>query len=280
MRLLFLMLALLVSFNAYALTDPTPNRIPTHSPTVGGVAVIVLDDTTQTTPKISYNKTPVAVTQNNQGQWVAVVGIPLKAKPGKHTLLNQTTGQKIAFDVFDKAYPEQWLTIKNKRKVNPNAEDMKRIKSERAKKWRAKNTFTQRTPIFDMQLPVIGRFSSAFGLKRFFNKQPRNPHGGIDIATPRGTPIHAPADGVVVEAQDFFFSGNCVYIEHGQGVTSFYAHMDEIDVEIGDKVKQGQIIGKVGSTGRSTGPHLHWSIGLNGTWVDPALFLPKDKRPK
>lgn len=279
MRSLFLIMALLVSFNASALTEKKSNTLPTHSPTVGGVAVIILDDAT-TAPKIRYNKDQVAVTKNENDQWVAVVGIPLKAKPGKHTLLNKTTGKKIAFDVFDKAYPEQWLTIKNKRKVNPNAEDMKRIKSERTKKWRAKNTFTQRTPIFDMQLPVIGRFSSAFGLKRFFNKQPRSPHGGIDIAAPRGTPIHAPADGVVVEAQDFFFSGNCIYIEHGQGVTSFYAHMDEIDVEIGDQVKQGQIIGKVGSTGRSTGPHLHWSIGLNGTWVDPALFIPKETRPQ
>lgn len=279
MRLLLLMMALFVSFNALALTENKSNLIPTHSPTVGGVAVIILDDT-KTTPKISYKKNQVAVTKNKSGQWVAVVGISLKAKPGKHYILNKTTGKKIAFDVFNKDYPEQWLTIKNKRKVNPNAEDMKRIKSERTRKWRAKNTFTKRTPLFDMQLPVTGRFSSAFGLKRFFNKQPRNPHGGIDIAAPSGTPIYAPADGVIVEAQDFFFSGNCVYIEHGQGVTSFYAHMDEIDVKVGDKVVQGQVIGKVGNTGRSTGPHLHWSIGLNGTWVDPSLFLPEDKRPK
>lgn len=279
MRSIFLMATLLLSFNVFALSPTKTNRLPTHSPTPGGVAVIVLGNT-PTAPKIRYGKDQVAVSKNSDNQWIAVVGIPLKAKVGTHHILNKTTGQKIAFKVTGKEYPEQRLIIKNKRKVNPNPADMERIKSERTKKWRAKNTFTHRTPIFDMTLPVTGRFSSAFGLKRFFNNQPRNPHGGMDIAAPRGTPIYAPADGIVVEAQDFFFSGNCVYIEHGQGVTSFYAHMNRIDVKIGDTVKRGDVIGTVGDTGRVTGPHLHWSIGLNGTWVDPALFIPQDKRPK
>ena len=95
----------------------------------------------------------------------------------------------------------------------------------------------------------------------------------MDIAAETGTPILAPAAGKVIESGDFFFSGNLIYLDHGQGMISLFAHLSEIDVELGDMVEKGQVIGKVGATGRVTGPHLHWSLGLNGTWIDPALFI-------
>jgi murein DD-endopeptidase MepM/ murein hydrolase activator NlpD len=85
--------------------------------------------------------------------------------------------------------------------------------------------------------------------------------------------VLAPSAGKVIELGNFFFSGNMVYLDHGQGLISLFAHMDKIDVVLGEQVEKGQVVGKVGSTGRSTGPHLHWSLGLNGTWIDPALFL-------
>ncbi|MFK7996452.1 MAG: M23 family metallopeptidase [Granulosicoccus sp.] len=125
--------------------------------------------------------------------------------------------------------------------------------------------------------PVAGPVSSPFGLRRFFNDQPRRPHGGIDIAAPEGTPIMAAADGVVLEANDYFFNGNSVFIEHGLGLQTFYAHLSRIDVTNGERVTQGQVIGAVGATGRVTGPHLHWSVGLNGTWVDPLLVIDTDQ---
>ncbi len=97
----------------------------------------------------------------------------------------------------------------------------------------------------------------------------------MDIAAPKGTPVLAPSAGVVIESGDFFFSGNLVYLHHGQGLISLFAHLSKINVKIGDKVKKGQVIGEVGATGRVTGPHLHWSLGLNRTWIDPSLFLPQ-----
>ena len=121
--------------------------------------------------------------------------------------------------------------------------------------------------------PLAGVMSSPFGLKRFYNDQARRPHGGIDIAAPEGTPIIAPADGWVVDTGDYFFNGNSVFIEHGLGLQTFYAHLSKIHVKLGDKVEPGDLIGEVGATGRVTGPHLHWSVGLNGTWIDPNLVL-------
>ncbi len=116
--------------------------------------------------------------------------------------------------------------------------------------------------------------TGSFGRRRIFNGQSRRPHSGMDIAANEGVPVAAPTNGTVIELGDFFFSGNLVYIDHGQGMISMFAHLSEIDVELGQQIEKGQIIGKVGATGRVTGPHLHWSLGLNGSWVDPSLFLP------
>ncbi len=273
-RVLLLLISGLASLSAWAID------LPEHQPTPGGVAIVDVGAAeSASAPHILREKKRVAVVEQD-GRWLAVVGIPLSAKPGEAQLSVKGSDKTFSYTVIGKDYPEQRLRIKNTNKVNPDKSAQARIKSERSRKWRAKNHFRAlAAPDFSMQLPVQGPYSSRFGLKRFFNDQPRRPHGGLDIAAPRHTPIHAPAAGVVVEAKDFFFSGNCVFIDHGQGLTSFYAHMTDIAVEIGQVVKEGDLLGTVGDTGRVTGPHLHWSIGLNGTWVDPSLFLPETDRP-
>ena len=150
---------------------------------------------------------------------------------------------------------------------------MPRILAEKKRKQAARNIYTAGEVDIDLLLPVEGIQTGSFGRRRVFNGQWRQPHSGMDIAAETGTPVRAPSAGRVIELGDFFFSGNLVYIDHGQGMISLFAHLSEIDVALGDQVEKGQIIGKVGATGRVTGPHLHWSLGLNGAWIDPALFV-------
>ncbi len=257
-------------------------ELPQHSPVPGGVAVIALpDDVDFTSVKLAKKR---VMTVAIDDQWFAVVGLSLKSKPGEKTLsFISKDGEKATttFTVKDKAYREQRITIKDKRKVNPYKNDLDRIVKERKLIGSAFAKWTNRSSI-NMQFdkPVDGPFSSPFGLKRFFNDQPRNPHSGLDIAAPTGTPIAVPAEGTVIESGDFFFNGNTVFVDHGQGLITMYCHLDSIAVENGDKLKTGDIIGTVGETGRVTGAHLHWSVSLNGTRVDPMLFLKAEHRIK
>lgn len=210
---------------------------------------------------------------------VALVGIPLSAKPGEHQI-ELDDGAKVSFMVGAKEYPVQRLTIANKRKVNPYAEDMERIRRERGEMLAALGNWRLlEKPPLRFQKPVQGPYSSLFGLKRVLNDQPRSPHSGLDIAAPRGTPVVAPASGQVTAVGQYFFNGNNVILDHGQGLVSMYSHLDHIEVAKGDRLDAGDLIGTVGDTGRVTGPHLHWSLSLNNARVDPALFLAPEDRP-
>ena len=260
--------------NQPVLALPDGNNIP------GGVAVINLK--TEIAPQsVTFRKKNVLLAKNND-QWYAVVGLPLATKPGQQRItVKSYTGktQTIAFQVRDKKYETQHITIKNKRKVNPNQQDMQRIARERKRIRAAFRTFSTTNDVeLDFVIPVEGRFSSPFGLRRFFNGQARNPHSGLDIAAPEGTPIVSPASGSIVETGDFFFNGNSVFIDHGQGLITMFCHLSEILVKKGQPVERGQTIGKVGMTGRVTGPHLHWSVSLNDARVEPLWFLPAKYR--
>jgi len=254
--------------------------LPRHNPVPGGLALLAIPEqsasTAQSTPRAYYKKNRLAIISENN-QHYALVGIPLKTKSGEqHISVQWDNGKKLSlpFTVKDKTYKAQYLTIKNKRKVNPSKEDLDRIEKERKRKNRAKTRWTDQSVNNDFIIPVDGRVSSIFGLRRFFNQQPRRPHAGLDIAAPEGTPIKAVESGTVIEAGDFFFSGNMVYIDHGQGLISLYAHMNSIGVKIGDRIKRGQQIGTVGQTGRVTGPHLHLAVFANQTMIDPVFLLP------
>jgi len=246
-----------------------------HNPVPGGIAIVDLGASdSQGQPKVMLGKRDIAVLEENDN-WFAIVGISLTTEPGTYAL-SSTKGRdtsEIEFVVNKFDYEEQRIVIKDKRKVNPAPLDMERINKENLRIGEIK-AYRYKTLLSDgFELPLKGILTSPFGLRRFFNDQPRRPHGGIDIAANTGTPIYAPATGLVVDTGDYFFNGNTIFIEHGLGLQTFYAHMSKIHVQAGDKVNAGDLIGEVGETGRVTGPHLHWSVGLNGTWIDPWLVM-------
>ncbi len=250
-------------------------KLPVQLAVPGGIVEMVVGEASSSAPKVYYNDRRVLVTKH-ENQWVALVGIPLKTKPGAYYISVKPKNKNIQtrFTVADKEYPAQYITLKNKRMVNPNPDDLKRIKADRIPIGKALRTWTEQEIVdLDFIAPVDGRLSSLFGLKRFFNKQPRNPHSGLDIAAPAGTPIVAPATAKIINTGNFYYNGNTVFLDHGQGLITGYFHMTEIKVKPGQVVKQGDVIGTVGSTGRVTGPHLHWNVYLNRTKVDPALFI-------
>jgi len=264
---------------AATVAAPAPVALPRESRVPGGIAILDLGDGETAPGTVVFNghRTPVLRTPDG---WVALVGIPLDAKPGPQTaswqLADDEEPHPLEFSVGPKQYAEQRLKVANRRHVDPSKEDLERIAEERKRIDAALGTFTaELEPVFALQAPVAGRRSSSFGLRRFFNDQPRNPHSGMDIAAATGTPVRSPAPGRVVEAGDFFFNGKTVFVDHGQGLVTMYCHLSRIDVKPGDEVDTGSVLGLVGATGRVTGPHLHWGVALNRALVDPALFLPE-----
>lgn len=244
-------------------------------PVPGGVAVVPLGASPQA-PAVVYKKNQVMVVRDSDGQWIAVVGVDLKTPTGRQSLSVREGGasRQADFTVVPKAYKEQRITLKNKSQVNPDPEQTKRFEREYAKQIAAYQQFRDTGPSNIMlDEPVKGRLSSPFGLRRFFNGEERNAHSGLDFAVPSGTPVQVPADGVVTIVDDFFFNGKTVFVDHGQGFITMYCHLSAFSVHEGQSVKRGEVIGKVGATGRATGPHLHWNVSLNNTRVDPAIFI-------
>jgi len=250
-------------------------QLPQDSRRAGGIAVIEIP--TQAAAATFQGK-PVALV-TTAGKRYAVVGLPLDLATGTVLLdvaLPDQTRQQLPIEIQDYRYREQRLTIKDQSKVTPNPAQLERYAREAAEQKTAYQVFTPMpaTAAFPRFIkPTAGRYSSPFGFKRFFNGEPRAPHAGIDIAAPTGQAVKAPAEGVVIQTGDYFFNGQTIMIDHGQGVMSMLCHLSRIDVQIGDRVVQGQTIGLVGATGRATGAHLHWTLSLNDARVDPMLVL-------
>ena len=247
----------------------------------GGIEVIPLPAEVE---GVWFDERPVMVTSGPGAEPVAIIGIPLGAQPGtRHVVIDASTGSyRHSFTVVEKAYPEQHITIANQRMVTPANQDLDRIRREAARMRAQYKRFepppeplpgqVQQSP-FPLLQPVQGRVSSEFGLRRFYNGEARRPHSGLDIAAAEGTPIVASAAGLVSLTGDFYFNGNTVFLDHGSGLVTMGCHMSKIEVAQGARVSRGQLIGRVGATGRATGPHLHWSVYLNAERVDPRAAL-------
>jgi len=263
---------LLAVFSLAVASDVT---LPENHAVPGGIAVIAVGPVTSTEPVVRFAGQRVLVLRERD-QWHALVGLPLSLTPGPQTLSvrNDDAARTIEFTVGPKHYARQNITLRNKRMVDPGSEDLARIERDSEQIRSAFQTWTPiapATPFLD--LPTDGRLTARFGLRRFFNGQPRKPHSGIDIAAPAGTVVRAPAAGTVLRIGDYFFNGNTLFIDHGQGLVTMYNHLRRVRVSVGDHVQRGEVIGEVGQTGRVTGPHLHWSVSLNDVRVDPLLLL-------
>ena len=260
-----------------AIATVTALALPIASNAPGGIARIVLGTVLDTPgpPKAWLDGQPVWVARDN-GHWVAVVGVPLDTPAGTKTLrvVTDEGERSVGFPVVAKRYAEQHVRLKDSSKVTLSPDDEKRALAEieriqsLKKHWRETDDTDS-----GFVRPADGRLSSRFGLRRIFNGEPRAPHSGLDIAVPRGAPIVAAAEGRVLAVDDYFFNGKTVFVDHGNGLLSMYCHLDRMDVKPGDTLRKGQRLGLAGATGRASGPHLHWSVVLNGTMVDPELFL-------
>lgn len=251
------------------------HTFPSNSLRPGGIAIISVLAASQPKPFVSYKSSPVALLKGQQN-WLAIVGIALNSKSGTHQISIKDAYGKTSikrFNVKAHKYKTQHLTIKNKNKVNPNKKSVKRIEREYLLKQKLKKTFSTKPPRVNFIKPVAGRDSGRFGLRRILNKQKRQPHSGMDIAATEGRKVKSAESGRVIFVGDLFFTGKVIYVDHGSGLISLYAHLSKVHVTQGQLVKRGDIIARVGKTGRVTGAHLHWSVYLNGNVIDPALFL-------
>ena len=252
--------------------------VPEHAPRPGGLAVISVTHANSVSPPIVMFDDKRVLVLRSKNIWVAVIGIQLNQSIGMTEAMVRTTGRDpwiIEFEVKPHAYREQHLTV-SRNYVDLTEEQLHRVAAERKiidgvlTNWRDVDAIN-----LSLIEPIIGQRSSSFGLRRFFNDQPRSPHKGMDIAADLGTPIIAPGNGTVTVTGNYFFNGKTIIIDHGQGFMTMYCHLDEISVAEDQQLIVGTQIGIVGATGRVTGPHLHFGTYLNGTAVDPTLFLNK-----
>jgi murein DD-endopeptidase MepM/ murein hydrolase activator NlpD len=248
--------------------------LPHESAVPGGVKILKLDMHGNAMPYVDVDGRRALVVQDGSN-WLAVIGIPLSAPlaPRQVIVRSGDAREELQFSIGDKQYASQSLKVKPGQ-VNLSKADLERVNREKAIIEHAMSRWSEEQPqTLRMPQPIPGVRSSSFGMRRIFNGEARNPHSGMDIAAPVGTPVRAPLAGTVIDTGNYFFNGNTVFLDHGRGMISMYCHLSAIDVKPGQHVAAGTTLGAVGMTGRVTGPHLHWGLSLNRAWVDPELFV-------
>lgn len=270
-------LAIATAAAAASTADDLAGVLPRTAAVPGGVVIIPVEGPPDGLPVVTFDGARAMVLRDAKG-WLAVVGIPLATKPGRHEVVIGRAGvtSRAGFDVTAKDYAVQRLKVAPAQ-VNLSKQDLARVEDERLRIRRALTTYSASPPAtLRLLQPAQGPRSSSFGLRRFFNDQARNPHTGMDIAAPAGSPVQAAAAATVVDVGDYFFNGNTVILDHGAGLVTMYCHLSRVLVKPGQRLAAGDRIGDVGATGRVTGAHLHFGVTLNGTMVDPGLFLPAE----
>ncbi|CAB1079633.1 hypothetical protein JY97_16085 [Alkalispirochaeta odontotermitis] len=211
-----------------------------------------------------------------------IIGVPRLQKTD--LLITAMHGKKKVFrTVMVMAYEWKIQRIDGlpKRHVNPPPKAVRRIKNDNRQVRKVRQASVHPEPMFlsgGFIAPVKGTVTGVYGSQRILNGQPRSPHSGVDIAAARGTAVVSPADGIVrLAAEDMYLMGNTLMVDHGLGLVSIFIHLDSIGAREGERVAQGEIVARVGKTGRATGPHLHWGISVGSTSIDPARLLNNKK---
>lgn len=260
------------------LLQAAPVLVPA-APQQGDFVVVRIPDKQAAIVRVWYEGVSVPVAAATSG-WEATFGIDLAAKPGPREVTGVTVTQgkadawKLAFDLKDAGFPVQELSLADDTKVHLSAKDAARAEHERQDVLAVLHARTGRGWSGSFQHPLDAKPEGGrFGSRRVINHEPRNPHTGADYGVKAGTPVHATNAGTVVLTANHFFSGNSIFIDHGDGLFSEYFHLEKSFVTLGQKVKKGDIIGLVGATGRASGPHLHFGINYRGARVNPASLL-------
>lgn len=251
------------------------------------VALSIVADTELTGVEVkAFDRIQRAQPERSTGgrNWVALVGIDLDARPGSYEVSVAATGETGAtaatytLEVRPKAFATRELKV-DPAFVNPPASEAARIAREAAAVNAALTGDAGPSPARLIFIPPVPhKANSAFGSRSIFNGEPRSAHSGADFLSPSGTPVEAPTHGKVVLADNLYYSGGTVIVDHGMGVVSLFAHLSRILVKPEDHVASGGAVGLVGATGRVTGAHLHWAVRVNGARVDPLSLLAILKR--
>ena len=206
-----------------------------------------------------------------------VFGLGRDAPASAELLIRGPSGEerRHVLQIAARAYQIQRIDGLPPRKVTPSEADLAKIGTDAALVDATKRRDTDTNGFLEqMAWPAIGAITGVYGSQRILNGEPRAPHRGVDIAAPRGRPVGAMASGVVSLAEaNMYFTGGTVMLDHGHGLQSIYAHLDEVRVTVGQRLRQGQTLGRLGATGRATGPHLHWGVYWFEQAVDPALLV-------
>jgi murein DD-endopeptidase MepM/ murein hydrolase activator NlpD len=223
--------------------------------------------------QVTFDRRKVRVSEDG----VFLIGFGRNAKPQSTLEIEFQDGRKVTqrLEIAKRDYKIQRIDGLPPRKVVPKPEDLKRIRKETALVKAARRRDDPRTDFRRGFIwPAVGRVSGVYGSQRILNGEPRRPHFGVDVAAPVGTPVVAPSDGVVTLVHpDMFFSGGTLVIDHGHGLSSSFLHLSEVLVEVGQRVEQGEVVARIGATGRVTGAHLDWRMNLFDARIDPQLLV-------
>ena len=274
-RLLNLVVAAVSASASSPTAASVADVLPRESRVPGGVALVTVGPADAARPAVTRDGANLWTVKRG-ASWIAAVGLPLSTVPGEHSVSvsRGDATQSVTFAVKEKRYPVQHVTLKDNAMVEPPPEVIARIETESAHiKTVRSNWRESATTNASFTLPAKGRISGRFGGSRVLNGKPRAPHAGLDVAIGTGTPVLSPGDGVVLDTGSYYFCGNAMFIDHGNGLISMFCHLSAYITKVGDSVSKGQAVARSGATGRASGPHLHWSVYLNGVSVEPELFV-------